>query len=187
MYLLYPSPDPSSFTAHPSPFSSLIPHHSLLISYSSLTLTLHPPFLPSLIPHPSLISYSHPSPPFLPSLIPHLSPLRYPSPLIPPSVIAHPLPPSSSPSPPPTLQLLPVSKQEQFRSVLQDYFSSVHSFLAKEHKAMHKRERQNYQILTSKGEISEARRQENEAAQKLYDKLLSNASTLAVSTQRLRG
>ena len=46
---------------------------------------------------------------------------------------------------------------------------------------MHKRERQNYQILTSKGEISEQRRQENETAQKLYDKLLSNTSTLAVS------
>ena len=46
---------------------------------------------------------------------------------------------------------------------------------------MHKRERQNFQILTSKGEISEARRLENETAQKLYDKLLSNTSTLAVS------
>ena len=47
---------------------------------------------------------------------------------------------------------------------------------------MHKREKQNYQILTSKGEISEQRRLENDTAQKLYDKLLSNTSTLAVST-----
>ena len=51
---------------------------------------------------------------------------------------------------------------------------------------MHKRERQNYHILTSKGEIPEARRQENEAAQKAYDKLLGNTSTLAVSSHMQR-
>ena len=46
---------------------------------------------------------------------------------------------------------------------------------------MHKRERRNHEILTSKGEISEERRQENEAAQKLYDSLNNNTSKLAVS------
>ena len=62
-----------------------------------------------------------------------------------------------------------------------EYYSSVRSYLVKEHKAMHKRERRNHEILTSKGEISEERRQENEAAQKLYDSLSNNTSKLAVS------
>lgn len=46
---------------------------------------------------------------------------------------------------------------------------------------MHKRERRNHEILTSKGEISEERKQENEAAQKFYDSLSNNTSKLAVS------
>lgn len=46
---------------------------------------------------------------------------------------------------------------------------------------MHQRERRNHEILFSKGEIHEERRLENEAAQKVYDKLLTNTSTLAVS------
>ena len=81
-----------------------------------------------------------------------------------------------------SLQLLPEETQEQFRSILRNYFSSVRGYLVKEHKAMHRRERQNYQILTSKGELSEERTQDNEAAQKAYDKLLTNTSTLAVSS-----
>jgi regulator of nonsense transcripts 2 len=66
-----------------------------------------------------------------------------------------------------------------------DYYDSVRSYLVKEHKAMHKRERRNHEILTSKGEISEERRQENEAAQKLYDSLNNNTSKLAVSILEL--
>ena len=46
---------------------------------------------------------------------------------------------------------------------------------------MHKREKRNYQLLTTKGEIPEERQAENEAAQKAYDKLLTSVSTLAVS------
>lgn len=46
---------------------------------------------------------------------------------------------------------------------------------------MHKRERKNHQLLTSKGEIPEERQAENEVAQKAYDKLLTSTSTLAVS------
>ena len=53
--------------------------------------------------------------------------------------------------------------------------------LTKEHKAMHQRERRNHEILFTKGEIHEERQLENEAAQKVYDKLLTNTSTLAVS------
>ena len=53
--------------------------------------------------------------------------------------------------------------------------------MIKEHKAMHQRERRNRDIIFSKGEISEERRVENEAAQKAYDKLLTSTSTLAVS------
>ena len=47
---------------------------------------------------------------------------------------------------------------------------------------MHKRERRNHQLLTSKGEIPEERQAENKAAQKAYDKLLTSVSTLAVSS-----
>ena len=48
---------------------------------------------------------------------------------------------------------------------------------------MHKRERRNHVLLTTKGEIPEDRQAENEAAQKAYDKLLTSMSTLAVSLQ----
>ena len=51
----------------------------------------------------------------------------------------------------------------------------------KEHSNLHKRERRNHQLLISKGEISDERKAENEAAQKAYDKLLTSMSTLAVS------
>lgn len=78
-------------------------------------------------------------------------------------------------------QLLPASQQEEFRGVLQHYFVSVRKHLVHEHKELHKRERKNRQILQSKGEISEERKTENEAAQKAYDKLLTNSSTLSVS------
>ena len=77
-------------------------------------------------------------------------------------------------------QLLPASQQEEFRGILQQYFVSVRKHLLHEHKELHKRERKNRQILQSKGELSEERRAENEAAQKAYDKLLTNSSTLAV-------
>ncbi len=53
--------------------------------------------------------------------------------------------------------------------------------LVKEHSNLHKRERRNHQLLISKGEISDERKAENEAAQKAYDKLLTSMSTLAVS------
>ncbi len=52
-----------------------------------------------------------------------------------------------------------------------------------QHKAMHKRERRNRDIIFSKGELNEERQTENEAAQKTYDKLLTNTSTLAVSVK----
>ena len=77
-------------------------------------------------------------------------------------------------------QLLPASQQEEFRGILQQYFVSVRKHLLHEHKELHKRERKNRQILQSKGELSEERKAENEAAQKAYDKLLTNSSTLAV-------
>ena len=78
-------------------------------------------------------------------------------------------------------QLIPAQRQREFREILHKYFSSVRDHMIKEHKAMHQRERRNRDIIISKGEISEERRVENEAAQKAYDKLLTSTSTLAVS------
>ena len=78
------------------------------------------------------------------------------------------------------LQLLPVSSQEEFSSLLQDHFAGLRKHLLHEHKELHKRARRNRQILQSKGELSEERKADNEAAQKAYDKLLTNSSTLAV-------
>lgn len=72
-------------------------------------------------------------------------------------------------------------KQEEFNTLFHTYFVSVSHHLVREHKAMHKREKRNYQLLTTKGEIPEERQAENEAAQKAYDKLLTSVSTLAVS------
>ena len=80
-----------------------------------------------------------------------------------------------------THQLLPKAKQEQFHNILRKYFASVKRHMVVEHKAMHKRERHNHHLLVTKGELSEERNMENETAQKAYDKLLTNTSTLAVS------
>ncbi len=77
-------------------------------------------------------------------------------------------------------QLIPVVKQKEFLELFRKYFNAVRDYLVVEHKAMHKRERRNRDIIFSRGEISEERRAENEAAQKAYDKLLTNTSTLAV-------
>jgi len=79
-----------------------------------------------------------------------------------------------------SFQLLPVSSQEEFCSLFQDHFTGLRKHLLHEHKELHKRERKNRQILQSKGELSEERKADNEAAQKAYDKLLTNSSTLAV-------
>ena len=46
---------------------------------------------------------------------------------------------------------------------------------------MHGREKRNIQMLQNKGELTEKRKTDNENAQKVYDKLLTNTNTLAVS------
>ena len=78
--------------------------------------------------------------------------------------------------------MLPSQRLDEFNRLFKTYFASVSQHLVKEHKAMHKRERRNHHLLTSKGEIPEERQAENEAAQKAYDKLLTSVSTLAVSS-----
>ncbi len=72
-------------------------------------------------------------------------------------------------------------RQKEFLELFRKYFNHVRDHLVVEHKAMHKRERRNRDIIFSKGELTEERQAENEAAQKAYDKLLTNTSTLAVS------
>lgn len=75
----------------------------------------------------------------------------------------------------------------EFSRLFHSYFASASLHLVREHKAMHKRERRNHQLLTTKGEILEERQAENEAAQKAYDKLLTSMSTLAVRLSRRKG
>ncbi len=80
-------------------------------------------------------------------------------------------------------QLIPAIKQKEFLELFRKYFNHVRDHLVVQHKAMHKRERRNRDIIFSKGELNEERQTENEAAQKTYDKLLTNTSTLAVSVK----
>ena len=88
--------------------------------------------------------------------------------------------PSLPPSLPPSSQLLPATKQREFHDLLSRYFSALSKHLLVRHKEMHRRERKNRQILQAKGELTEERKADNEAAQKSYDKMLTSSSTLAV-------
>ena len=78
-------------------------------------------------------------------------------------------------------QLVPQGKQEEIRRMCSDYFASVSDHLQRQHRDMHRRERRNIQMLQSRGELVEERKAANENAQKIYDKLLTNTNTLAVS------
>lgn len=79
----------------------------------------------------------------------------------------------------PKSNLIAEKHQVDFRNALDSYFKSLSQCVVKVHKERQRQLRRDRHILQSKGELSKEREEENEAAQTSYDKLLTNASTLA--------
>ncbi|CAB3980994.1 regulator of nonsense transcripts 2 isoform X1, partial [Paramuricea clavata] len=79
----------------------------------------------------------------------------------------------------PRFEVIPSEKQKAIFSILKSYYESLVSHLLKEHADLQKKETQNKQILLSKGELHEDRKEAYEKCQKSYDKLLTNISALA--------
>lgn len=67
--------------------------------------------------------------------------------------------------------LLP-EKQQNVKSLLKDYYSSLSKHLVKDHNEMQDFEKQNRRILQTKGELSQERKDKLEAIQISYEKLL---------------
>ena len=79
----------------------------------------------------------------------------------------------------PKSTLLPEDKQKGVRQLLKDYFESAISHLLKLKKDISKTERKNLQILYSKGDLDQDKKDKLEAMQASFEKLLSNADVLS--------
>ncbi|XP_055682453.1 regulator of nonsense transcripts 2 [Lutzomyia longipalpis] len=74
--------------------------------------------------------------------------------------------------------LLP-DKQQNLRNLLRDYYTSLAVHLKERHKELQAMERSCQNALSSKGEVSSARREKLEFMQSSFDKLLSSTQTLS--------
>eukprot|EP00794_Sanderia_malayensis_P006104 gene6104-6808_t len=74
-----------------------------------------------------------------------------------------------------------ISKESQsiFKDLFKAYYDSMAKRLVVDHKSLQNRERQNRQTIGLKGELSADRKEAFEKAQKTYEKLLSNTTSLA--------
>lgn len=74
--------------------------------------------------------------------------------------------------------LLP-EKQQNVKSLLKDYYSSLSKHLVKDHQEMQNFEKQNIRILQTKGELTQERKEKLEAMQIAYDKLMTATQNFA--------
>lgn len=79
----------------------------------------------------------------------------------------------------PRSTLLPVEKQAALQQILKDYYTSLAKHLKAEHKELQVAERSKRKQIQSKGEISQEKRDQLEALQASYDKLLSSTQVLS--------
>lgn len=79
----------------------------------------------------------------------------------------------------PKCGIVPDEDQAGIRQQFLSYYKSLSIHLLKAHKDLQNRERQNRQTLMTKGELHPERKEAFEKAQKAYEKLLTNTSSLA--------
>lgn len=79
----------------------------------------------------------------------------------------------------PKSTFLPPEKQQNVRTLLKEYFSSLCKHLLKDHNEMQEFEKQNRRILQTKGELSNERKEKLESMQISYEKLLSATQSFA--------
>jgi regulator of nonsense transcripts 2 len=70
-------------------------------------------------------------------------------------------------------------QQKMFSDLINSYFNAVSKFLLSEHKELRAKERENHQILETRGELSEAHTAAYDKIRKSYEKIMNNLSTLA--------
>jgi len=75
--------------------------------------------------------------------------------------------------------VIPQNYKRIFKDLLKEYYDSMAVHLTKDHKSLQNRDRQNRQTIGLKGELSAERKESYEKAQKTYEKLLANTSSLA--------
>ncbi|XP_020615608.1 regulator of nonsense transcripts 2-like isoform X2 [Orbicella faveolata] len=79
----------------------------------------------------------------------------------------------------PKCAIVPAEDQAAIQQLLLTYYKSLANHLLKAHKDLQNREKQNRQTLMTKGELHPERKEAFEKAQKAYEKLLANTSSLA--------
>lgn len=79
----------------------------------------------------------------------------------------------------PKSTFLQPEKQQNVRSLLRDYYTSLTKHLVRENKEMVDYDRQNRRILHSKGELSHERKEKLESMQGSFDKLLAAVQSFA--------
>ncbi|XP_059616183.1 regulator of nonsense transcripts 2 [Phlebotomus argentipes] len=79
----------------------------------------------------------------------------------------------------PTSTLLLPDKQQALRNLLRDYYKGLMEYLKERHKELMAMERSCQNALSSKGEVSSARREKLEFMQSSFEKLLSSTQTLS--------
>lgn len=79
----------------------------------------------------------------------------------------------------PKSSFLQPEKQQNVRTLLKDYYTSICKHLLKDHKEMREFEKQNRRILNSKGELSHERKEKLESLQVMFEKLHTAAQSFA--------
>ncbi|KAB0792609.1 hypothetical protein PPYR_14568 [Photinus pyralis] len=79
----------------------------------------------------------------------------------------------------PKSSFLQPEKQQNVRTLLKDYYTSICKHLLKDHKEMREFEKQNRRILNSKGELSQERKEKLESLQVMFEKLHTAAQSFA--------
>lgn len=81
--------------------------------------------------------------------------------------------------PTPRSTFLPPEKQQNVKTLLRDYFTSLSKHVVKDHQEIMSFEKQNMRILQTKGELSAERRDKLQNMQAAFDKLLTSARSFA--------
>lgn len=79
----------------------------------------------------------------------------------------------------PKSTFLPRDKQQNLRNLLRDYYTSLCAYVKRQHKQLLEVEKSNKYMLSSKGEVSDQKREKLEHLQAAFEKLIVSTQTLS--------
>lgn len=79
----------------------------------------------------------------------------------------------------PKSTFLPPDKQQNLRNLLRDYYTSLCAYVKRQHKKLLEAEKSNKYMLSSKGEVSDQKREKLEHLQVAFEKLIVSTQTLS--------